>query len=104
MTQLTFKQFVHPLSEFPNITNPNSSDAPRLDLYTMAGLILYTACANNNIKARKEALLMSAMNAGMLDVQLLFQRCQAGDRAAILQMITLIVSGLDARVEKLEPA
>ncbi|MFH7026442.1 MAG: hypothetical protein ACHBN1_13800 [Heteroscytonema crispum UTEX LB 1556] len=103
MTQLTFSQFIHPLSEFPKVVNPKGEDKPMIDLYTMAGVILYTACANNNHRARESALSTSAINARLVDVQLLFERCQAGDRAAILQMITLIVSGLETRDEKLKP-
>ncbi len=103
MTKLTFSQFVHPSSKFPNIVNLNGTDEPMLDLYTMAGLILYTACANNNAKARENALLTSAKNARMADVHQLFEQCKKGERAAILKMITLIVSGMETRVEKLEP-
>jgi hypothetical protein len=102
MTQLTFSQFIHPLSEFPKVVNPKGEDEPMMDLYTMAGVILYTACANNNCHARERALLTSAMNARRVDVQLLFEQCQTGDRAAILQMITLIVSGMETRDEKLK--
>jgi hypothetical protein len=102
MTQLTFDQFLHPLSEFPQVANMAGMDEPMLDLYTMAGVILYTACANNNRKAREKALEASAMNAGLVDVNLLFKRCQKGDRGAILEMISLIVSGMEAEFEEVE--
>jgi len=103
MTQLTFDQFIHPLSEFPKIVNLDGSDEPMLDLYTMAGLMLYSACANNNRAASDRAISTSALNAGLVDVQLLFERCKTGDRAAILQMTTLIVSGLETSLHKLKP-
>ncbi len=99
MTQLTFEQFIHPLSEFPKVVNLNGVDEPMLDLYTMAGLILYTACANNNLMARDNMLDASTINAGLVDVQLLFEQCKTGDRAAILQMISMIVSGLETKFE-----
>ncbi|MBD2208780.1 hypothetical protein H6G64_19045 [Calothrix sp. FACHB-156] len=100
MTQLTFEQFVHPLSEFPNIVQIEGSDEPMLDLYTMAGLVLYTACANNNLHAR-ENIVQTLANYPELDGDVLFDRCQMGDRAAILQMISLIVSGLESNLEAL---
>jgi hypothetical protein len=102
MTKLTFSQFLHPASKFPNIVNLRGNGEPMLDLYTMAGVILYTACANNNAKARENALSTSAKNARMADVQQLFEQCKKGDRTAILKMITLIVSGMETRVQKLE--
>jgi hypothetical protein len=102
MTQLTFDQFVHPLSEFPQVVNLYGSDEPILDLYTMAGLVLYAACANNNRAASEYALLTSAINAGLVDVQLLFEQCKTGDRAATLQMISLIVAGLEHRLDELK--
>jgi hypothetical protein len=98
MTQLTFNQFIHPLSDFPNVVNMGGSDEPMLDLYTMAGLILYTACANNNQNAKQNTLEVSAMNAGQVDVRKLFERCKTGDRAAILEMISLMVCGLETRI------
>ncbi|MBD0261245.1 MAG: hypothetical protein ICV78_00580 [Tolypothrix sp. Co-bin9] len=101
MTQLTFDQFVHPLSNFPQIVN-NNGDQPMLDMYTMAGVVLYTACANNNLKASENTVLKSAIETGLVDVHLLFERCKTGDRAAILQMISLIVSGLETNIEKLK--
>lgn len=102
MTQLTFDQFVHPLSDFPNVVNFNGSDEPMLDLHTMASMILYSACANNNVGARENALEALASNGGKLDVNALFARCQAGDRGAILQAIALIVAGLEAKLENLK--
>jgi hypothetical protein len=101
MTQLTFDQFVHPLSNFPQIDNSNG-DEPMLDMYTMAGLVLYTACANNNLKVSENILLKSAIETELVDVPLLFERCKIGDRAAILQMISLMVSGLETKIEKLK--
>jgi hypothetical protein len=99
MTQLTFEQFVHPLSEFPKVINPHNNDEPMLDVYTMAGIMLFTACANNNQAAREGALNTSAINAGLVDVKLLYARCKMGDRAAILQMISLIASGLETKLQ-----
>ncbi|MCV3215081.1 hypothetical protein OGM63_16440 [Plectonema radiosum NIES-515] len=101
MTQLTFDHFVHPLSNFPQVVN-NNGDEPMLDMYTMAGVVLYTACANNNLKASENTVLKSAIETGLVDVHLLFDRCKTGDRAAILQMISLIVSGLETNIEKLK--
>jgi len=101
MTQLTFDQFVHPLSNFPQIVN-NNAEEPMLDMYTMASVVLYTACANNNLKASENTLLKSAIEAGLVDVHLLFERCKTGDKAAILQMISLIASGLETNIEKLK--
>jgi hypothetical protein len=98
MTQLNFSQFIHPRSQFPSVVNI-ASDEPMLDFYTMAGLILYTACANNNQKAAANALEVSKASAGHIDVKKLFERCQTGDRAAILEMIALMVPGLQTRVE-----
>ncbi|MEA5570603.1 hypothetical protein [Calothrix sp. UHCC 0171] len=100
MTQLNFSQFIHPRSQFPYVANVNG-DEPMLDLYTMAGLILYTACANNNQNARENALEVSRASARnhQIDVKKLFERCKTGDRAAILEMITLMVPGLQTRVE-----
>jgi hypothetical protein len=99
MTQLTFDQFIHPLSEFPKVVNLNGNDEPMLDFHTMAGMILYTACANNNQKAKENSLQTSAINAGLVDTELLFERCKTGDRGAILQMISLIASGMETKVE-----
>ncbi len=99
MTQLTFDQFIHPLSEFPHGINSHNADEPMLDLYTMAGLILYTACANNNFNATNYTFSTSAVNLGIKDVQLLFERCKVGDRSAILQITNLIVTGLQTRLE-----
>lgn len=56
MTTLTFEQFIHPLSEFPQVENLAGTDEPTLDFYTMAGVILYTACVHDNQKARKKSL------------------------------------------------
>jgi hypothetical protein len=102
MTQLTFDQFVHPLSQFPKVVNLYDSDEPMLDLYTMAGLVLYSACAKNNPVASEYALLTSAVNAGLVDVQLLLEKCRTGDQAATLQMISLIVSGMETRLDELK--
>ncbi|CDN17177.1 MAG: hypothetical protein HRU34_01540 [Richelia sp.] len=102
MTKLTFDQFIHPLSEFPQVSNMAAMDEPVLDLYTMAGVILYTACANNNPKARERTLETSALNAGLVDVNLLFNRCSKGDRGSILEMISLIVSGMEAEFEEVK--
>ncbi|MBW4564686.1 MAG: hypothetical protein KME32_26905 [Mojavia pulchra JT2-VF2] len=104
MTQLTFDQFIHPLSEFPKIELLNGDDEPMLDLYTMAGLILYTACANNNLSAKENILEVLTTNAGLVDAQQLFERCQMGDRAAILQTIAFIVSGLETKLDILKVA
>ncbi len=104
MTPLTFEQFIHPLSEFPQVENIAGTDEPILDFYTMAGVILYTACAHGNRKAREKALETSAMNAGLVDVNLLFRRCQKGDRGAILEMISLIVSGMESSFEEVQTA
>jgi hypothetical protein len=98
MTQLTFEQFIHPLSEFPKVISINGDEDPMFDFYTMAGVILYTACANNNRKASKHILSTSAINAGMVNVEVLFERCKKGDRAAILQMISLIASGMETNL------
>ncbi|MBW4642129.1 MAG: hypothetical protein KME23_03785 [Goleter apudmare HA4340-LM2] len=102
MTQLTFDQFVHPLSDFPNVVNFNSGEEPMLDLYTMASMILYSACANNNLSAQENALEALATNGGLVDVNSLFERCKAGDRGAILQTIALIVAGLETKLENLK--
>ncbi|MDJ0674240.1 MAG: hypothetical protein QNJ36_02370 [Calothrix sp. MO_167.B42] len=104
MTPLTFEQFIHPLSEFPQVENIAGTDEPVLDLYTMAGVILYTACAHGNRKAKEKALEISGMNAGLVDVNLLFRRCQKGDRGAILEMISLIVSGMESSFEEVQTA
>ncbi|AKG20268.1 hypothetical protein [Calothrix sp. 336/3] len=104
MKKLSFNQFIHPLSQFPSVVNLQGADEPSLDFYTMASVILYTACANNNRKAKEHLFQVSAANAGKIDFQLLFERCQTGDRAAILQMISLIVSGLESKSERLKPA
>ena len=101
MTQLTFDHCFHPLSNLPQIVN-NNADEPMLDMYTMASVVLYTACANNNLKASENTLLKSAIETGLVDVHLLFDRCKTGDRAAILQMISLIASGLETNIEKLK--
>lgn len=101
MNQLTFDQFIHPLSEFPKVVNINS-DEPMLDFHTMAGMILYSACANNNQSAKDNSLETSAINAGLLDTELLFERCKTGDRGAILQMISLIASGMESKLETLK--
>ena len=101
MTKLTFDQFVHPLSEFPKIVHQEGSDEPMLDMYTMAGVLLYAACANNNIKA-KENILATLASHVELDAKILFERCQIGDRAAILQTISLIVTGLESSLETVE--
>ncbi|MBW4512997.1 MAG: hypothetical protein KME64_41920 [Scytonematopsis contorta HA4267-MV1] len=98
MTQLTFEQFIHPLSEFPKVVSLNGDEDPMFDFYTMAGVILYTACANDNYQASEHILTTSAINAGMLDVELLFEQCKKGDRAAILQMISLIASGMETNL------
>jgi hypothetical protein len=103
MIQLTFEQFLHPLSEFPNVVHLEDSDEPMLDMYTMAGVLLFSACANNNLNAR-ENILETLANHEELDAHLLFERCQKGDRAAILQTISLIVSGLESNLETLEVA
>jgi hypothetical protein len=100
MTQLTFDQFVHPLSDFPNVVSLNSSE-PMLDVYTMASMILYSACANNNVSARENALEALA-NHGGLDVHSLFERCKTGDRGAILQAIALIVASMETKLENLK--
>ncbi|WP_017655259.1 hypothetical protein [Fortiea contorta] len=104
MTQLTFDQFVHPLSEFPNVVSLNGAEEPMLDMYTMASMILYSACANNNLGARENTLEALANNGGLVDVNSLFERCQMGDRGAILQTITLIVSSLETKIEHLKLA
>jgi hypothetical protein len=70
-----------------------------LDLYTMAGLILYTACTNNNQNVTAKALEVSKASAAHVDVKRLFERCKTGDRAAILEMIALMVPGLQAKVK-----
>ncbi|BAY27736.1 hypothetical protein NIES2100_75610 [Calothrix sp. NIES-2100] len=101
MTQLTFDQFVHPLSEFPKIVHLEGTDEPMLDMYTMAGILLYAACANNNIKA-KENILETIAEHEELDAEILFARCQIGDRAAILQTMSLIVSGMESSLETVE--
>ncbi|NJL10675.1 MAG: hypothetical protein HC908_12260 [Calothrix sp. SM1_7_51] len=98
MTQLTFDQFLHPLSEFPQVINPNNTGEPMLDFHTMAGLVLYAACANNHQQASEEILSTSAINAGIVDVEVLFERCKTGDRAAILQMISLMASGMETNI------
>lgn len=103
MTQLTFDQFVHPLSDFPNVVSLNSNE-PVLDVYTMASMILYSACANNNLSARENALEALANHGGLVDVHSLFERCNKGDRGAILQAIALIVSSLEAKLENLKLA
>lgn len=103
MTQLTFSEFIHPSSNFPNVANHYGSDEPMMDVYTMAGLILYSACANNNLNAKANTLEVSAVNAGLVDVRSLFEQCQAGDRTAILEMIGLMAAGLENRIQKLEP-
>jgi hypothetical protein len=103
MTQLTFSQFIHPLSNFPNVTHHHGSDEPMMDVYTMAGLILYSACANDNLKAKANTLEVSAIHAGLVDVRSLFERCKSGDRTAILEMIRLMAAGLENRIQKLEP-
>lgn len=102
MTELTFSEFIHPLSNFPNVTNHYGSE-PMMDVYTMAGLILYSACANNNSRAKANTLEVSAVNAGQVDVRSLFEQCQAGDRTAILEMIGLMAAGLENSIQKLEP-
>ena len=102
MTELTFSEFIHPLSNFPNVTNHYGSE-PMMDVYTMASLILYSACANNNSRAKANTLEVSAVNAGLVDVRSLFEQCQAGDRTAILEMIGLMAAGLENRIQKLEP-
>ncbi len=56
MTQLTFDQFIHPLSDFPNVVHHEDSDEPMLDMYTMAGVLLFSACANNNLNAKENIL------------------------------------------------
>ncbi|AFY31776.1 hypothetical protein Cal7507_1305 [Calothrix sp. PCC 7507] len=104
MTQLTFDQFVHPLSDFPNVVSHNSGDEPMLDVYTMASMILYSACANNNPRARENTLDAMARNGGLVDIHSLFERCKTGDRGAILQTIALIVSGLETKLENLKLA
>lgn len=101
MTQLTFDQFVHPLSEFPSIVNIEGSDEPMLDMYTMAGVLLYSACANGNLQAQENILETLAAHTE-LDAHLLFERCKMGDRAAILQTTSLIVSGLERSLETVE--
>jgi hypothetical protein len=100
MTQLTFDQFVHPLSDFPNVVSLNN-DEPMLDVYTMASMILYSACANNNLSARENTLEALANNVGMVDVHSLFERCKTGDRGAILQAIALIVASMETKIENL---
>ncbi|MDJ0619132.1 MAG: hypothetical protein QNJ63_20725 [Calothrix sp. MO_192.B10] len=102
MTKLSFDQFIHPLSEFPQVVNIAEADEPMLDLYTMAGVILYTACAHENQKAKTKALEASAVNAGLVDVNLLFKRCQRGDRGAILEMISLMVAGMENSFEEVK--
>ncbi|MBF2063997.1 MAG: hypothetical protein IGS39_06165 [Calothrix sp. C42_A2020_038] len=104
MTQLSFSQFIHPLSNFPNVANHYGNDEPMMDVYTMAGIILYSACANNNLNAKVNTLEVSAANAGLVDVRSLFERCKTGDRTAILEMIGLMAAGLEKRIQKLEPA
>jgi hypothetical protein len=101
MTQLTFDQFIHPLSEFPNVVHLENSDEPMLDMYTMAGVLLFSACANHNLNAT-ENILETLATHPELDSHLLFERCQRGDRAAILQTISLIVTGLESSLETVE--
>ncbi|MBD2204696.1 hypothetical protein H6G33_07085 [Calothrix sp. FACHB-1219] len=101
MTQLTFDQFVHPLSEFPSIVHLEDSDEPMLDMYTMAGVLLYAACANGNLKAQENILETLAAHRE-LDGNVLFERCRMGDRAAILQTTSLIVAGLENSMETVE--
>lgn len=98
MTELTFDQFFHPLSEFPNVVHHLDNDEPMLDFHTMAGLVLYAACANNHSQASEEILSTSAINAGLVDVEGLFERCKTGDRAAILQMVTLMAAGMETKI------
>ncbi|MDJ0736771.1 MAG: hypothetical protein QNJ47_22350 [Nostocaceae cyanobacterium] len=102
MTQLTFEQFIHPLSEFPTVMHPLGADQPMLDVYTMAGMMLYAACVNNNLNASDYTLSTSAINAGLVDVDSLFERCKKGEQAAILQMISLIASGMETRIDELK--
>jgi hypothetical protein len=73
-----------------------------LDVYTMAGMMLYAACANSNPNASDYILSTSAINAGLVDVDSLFERCQTGEKAAILQMISLIASGMETRIDELK--
>jgi hypothetical protein len=101
MIQLTFDQFIHPLSDFPNIVHNEDSDEPMLDMYTMAGVLLFSACANNNLNAKEHIIETLASNTE-LDAHLLVERCQRGDRAAILQTISLIVTGLESSLETVE--
>ncbi len=103
MTQITFEQFVHPLSEFPQVVYPNNADEPMLDVYTMAGMMLYAACCDNNSTASEYVLSKSAINAGLVDTDSLFNRCKIGEKAAIFQMISLIASAMEIEIDELKP-